>query len=123
VRPKREEVEKPSTEEKPAVTVAVAKPAPSKKKAAPAPKTDLAGLDDATKFKLVRAKAMEDPQLKELKVKADSELDEAEAQKAGAAYNRALFRKIREIEPSLDGYVDRVEGAMSKRLAAEKGKQ
>lgn len=122
VKPKRAVVEKPEPEEKPAATAAVSKPATSKKKSAAAPKTDLSGLDDATKFKLVRARAVEDPQLKELKAKADSELDESEAQKAGAAYNRALFRKIREIEPSLDGYVDKVEGAMSKRLAAEKGK-
>ena len=65
---------------------------------------------------------MEDPQVKELKAKADSEVDEADARKALDAYNRALFRKVREIEPSLDGYVDKIEASLSKRLSAEKGK-
>jgi len=91
-------------------------------KSAPKDKSDLSGMDDSTKFKIVKAKAMEDSQVKELKAKADSEVDETDARKALDAYNRALFRKVREIEPSLDGYVDRIESSMARRLTAEKGK-
>lgn len=85
-------------------------------------KPDLTGLDDAAKFKVVREKAMEDPELKELKSKADGEVDEAEAHKALAAYNRALFRKIREIDPGLGDYSEKVEASMQRRLSAEKGR-
>lgn len=80
-------------------------------------------MDDPAKFKAVKAKAMEDPEIKELKNKADGEVAEAEASKALVNYNRALFRKIREIEPSLGDYADRVEQSMSKRLGSEKGKE
>lgn len=90
------------------------------KKAVPANKDDLSGLDDAAKFKAAKAKAMEDPEVKDLKAKADSAIDEGEGQKATEAYNRALFRKVRALEPSLDGYVDKVEQSMQKRLTAEK---
>jgi hypothetical protein len=92
-------------------------------KSAPKDKSDLSGMDDSTKFKVVKAQAMEDSQVKELKAKAESEVDEADARAALDAYNRALFRKIREIEPSLDGYVDKIESAMTRRLSAEKGKE
>ncbi len=77
-------------------------------------------LDDATKYKNAHATALEDEKIKDLKAKADSAIDDAEAHRASVAYNKALFRKIREIDSSLDGYVDKVEEAMMKRLEAEK---
>jgi hypothetical protein len=99
-------------------------PAPKlAKKAVPATKDDLSELDDVAKFKVVKTKAMEDPELKELKAKADSAIDEDEGRKATESYNRALFRKVRALEPSLDGYVDKVEESMQKRLTAEKRSQ
>ena len=85
-------------------------------------KIDLSGMDDAAKFKAVKEKAMEDPEVKDLKSPADSEVDEAEAHKALTAYNHALFRKIRDIEPSLGDYSEKVEKAMNRRLGAEKGR-
>ncbi len=77
-------------------------------------------LDDATKYTNARTKAVEDAQIKELKNKADSAIAEDEAHRASVAYNKALFRKIRQLDPSLEGYVEKLEDAMMKRLNAEK---
>ena len=77
-------------------------------------------MDDTEKYKVARATALEDAAIKDLKAKADGAINESEAHAASVAYNRALFRKIREIEPSLDGYVDKLETAMMKRLSGEK---
>ena len=98
------------------------KPKIGAKKTAPAVKLDLAGMDDAAKFKAVKAQAAEEPEVKDLKAKADGEVDEAAAQKALATYNRALFKKIIEIEPTVSAYAEKVEAAMSRRLSAERGK-
>lgn len=92
----------------------------STKPAKPPKTTEPAVLDDATKYKNARKVALEDEQIQELKSKADSALDEDEAHRASIAYNRALFRKIRQVEPSIDGYVDQLESAMMKRLNSER---
>jgi hypothetical protein len=84
------------------------------------PPKPAASLDDATKYRNAKAAALEDPAIKELKAKADGAVIEAEAHAASVAFNRALFGKVREIDPSLDKYVDGVEAAMMKRLNAEK---
>jgi hypothetical protein len=108
---------KPAAETKEAATAAKGgkKPAPAKPEKPATPP-----VDDAEKFKTVKATALEDPAIKELKAKADGAIGESEAHAASVAYNRALFRKVREIEPSLDGYVDKLETAMMKRLSGEK---
>jgi outer membrane biosynthesis protein TonB len=114
--------EKPAV--KPPVKPAVKPTAKTTSKSkTPAAAADVTGLDDPVKFRTAKLAAMEDPAIKDLKTKADSEVDEAEAQKALSAYNRALFRKIREIDPSVSEYVDRVEQSMTKRIGAEKGKE
>jgi hypothetical protein len=82
-----------------------------------------AGSDERTKFRSAKARALEDPQLKELRSKADGEVNEAEAHKALMNYNRALFQKIREVDPSVSDYSGRVEQSMTKRINAEKGKE
>jgi hypothetical protein len=92
------------------------------KKGAPT-STDSVGPDDGTKFKAAKAKALEDAKIAELKSKADSEVDEAAAAKASAAYNHALFQKIREVDPSVSEYATKVEHALTKRFSAEKGKE
>jgi hypothetical protein len=92
------------------------------KKPAPA-KPDVANLDDAAKYKAVKASALEDTEIKALKTKADTTVDEGDAHRASVEYNKALFHKIRTIEPSLTDYVEGVERAMLKRLSAEKGAQ
>ncbi len=85
--------------------------------------TDPAGLDDGAKFKTAKSKALEDAKIAELKSKADSEVDEAAAAKASAAYNHALFQKIREIDPSVGDYATKVEHALTKRVSSEKGRE
>jgi hypothetical protein len=75
------------------------------------------------KFKAAKARALDDAHLKDLKSKADSELNESEAHKALMNYNRALFQKIREIDPSISGYAGKVEQSMTRRIGAEKGKE
>jgi len=94
---------------------------PSTKTKATPPTSVASGLDDPAKFQTAKAAASEDPAIKDLKNKADGEVNEAEAGKALAAYNRALFRKIREIDPSVSEYADKVEQSMTKRIGAEKG--
>lgn len=84
------------------------------------PKPPEANLDDDTKYKNARTAALEDEKIKDLKGKADSALTEDEAQRTSLAYNKALFKKIREVDPSIDAYVDKLEQAMMKRLSAEK---
>jgi G:T/U-mismatch repair DNA glycosylase len=93
---------------------------PKKGAAVPA---NTAALDDATKFKNAKAKALEDAHIRELKARADGEVNEAEAHKALVNYNRALFEKIREVDPSVGDYAGKVEQAMAKRLGAEKTKE
>ena len=89
------------------------------KKGAPVTAAMIAG-DDATKFKAAKAKAMEDAHIKDLKSKADGEVNEAEAHKALLNYNRALFQKIREVDPTVSDYSGKVEQSMSKRIGSEK---
>ena len=84
--------------------------------------TDSAGLDDLTKFRNAKSKALEDAHIKELKSKADSEVNEAEAHKALVNYNRALFQKIREVDPSVSDYAGKVEQSMTKRIGSENAK-
>ena len=76
--------------------------------------------DDKAKYTAAREKADEDPAVKELKGTADNALTEAEAHTTSVAYNKAVYKKIREIDPSLDAYVDKLEEVMMKRLNSEK---
>ena len=84
--------------------------------------TDPSGLDDVTRFRNAKATALQDAHIKDLKSKADSEVNEAEAHKALMNYNRALFQKIRETDPSVGDYSSRVEESMTKRIGSEKAK-
>jgi outer membrane biosynthesis protein TonB len=103
----------PATTTKPKVGKGTAK------RATPAG-TSVTPEDDATKFKAAKARALEDERIKDLKTKADSEVNESEAHKALVNYNRALFQKIREIDPSVSEYAGKVEQSMTRRLGAEK---
>ncbi len=118
-----ETVTPPPTSVTPA-TAPVVKPKTGKgagKKGAPV-STDSAGLDDLTRFRNAKSKALEDEHVKDLKGKADSEVNEAEAHKATINYNRALFQKIREVDPSVSDYSGKVEQSMTKRIGSEKAK-
>ncbi len=68
------------------------------------------------KYNDAKAKALEDPEIVELKHKADATPDEAEGRKALRAYNRALYNKMRRIDPSIKDRIDRIEAGVMKRL-------
>lgn len=83
-------------------------------------------MDEAAKmeaFKLLKAQALEDEEVRMLKEKADNSISEADARRASVAYNHALFRKVRDLEPKLAPFVERLENAVMKRLEAEKPKE
>ncbi|MEO6787392.1 MAG: hypothetical protein ABI318_14770 [Chthoniobacteraceae bacterium] len=129
-RPKHEPAEMPAeaapkaakTGATPATPVTTTKPKTGRgaKKGTPTG-TAATPADEAAKFKAAKAHALEDAHIKDLKSKADGEVNEAEAHKALVNYNRALFQKIREVDPSVTDYAGKVEQAMTKRIGAEKG--
>ncbi len=126
--------ETPSKPEKPAAIrkdapppPAPSTPAPTKKargKAAqpavangPVPPTsDDPDVQEKYKYDLAKTKAQADPEVQELKRKSEDAATEDEARKAQRAYNRALFSRMRKIEPGLKDRIDRVEGALMKKL-------
>lgn len=106
----------PTPTETPAEKPKPAKGKPAKPVPAKPAKPDFSGLDEAAKYKAVKELALKEQAVIDLKAKADSTIDEADAKRASLEYNRVLFRKIREIEPSLDAYVDKLEQAVLKRV-------
>lgn len=79
-------------------------------------------MDEAARqaaFKTLKAQALEDEEIKALKQKADTAVSEADSREAAIAYNRALFRKIRQLEPKLNDYTERVEASLMKMLKAD----
>jgi hypothetical protein len=112
--------EPPAAEKKPEEKPATAGRKGRKTQPPKPAKLDTENMDESTKYQTAKAVALEDAGIKDLKAKADGAISDSEAHSASVAYNRALFRKIREIEPSLDGDVDRLESAMMKRLNSEK---
>ncbi len=76
---------------------------------------------DKQKYDAAKAKAMEDPEIQALKQKADEAVTDAEASKAQKAYNKALFAKMRKLDPLIKERIDRMEAAMMKRLGDQPG--
>lgn len=68
-------------------------------------------------FEAAKAKALDDAQVKSLKAKADGALTEEESKTALRNYNKALFQKIKKIDPSVSEWSDRMEAAILKRLS------
>ena len=85
----------------------------------PAPEPP-AGSDPETieqwKYDEAKRKALEDSRVQELKEKADNAPDDSEGQKAMRTYNRALFEKMRKLDPSIKERIDGTEAALLKRL-------
>jgi hypothetical protein len=71
---------------------------------------------EQAKFDAAKAKALEDSEIQELKQKSDAALDETEGPKAMRAYNKALFRKMRSIDPSIKERIDATEAAIMRKL-------
>ena len=68
------------------------------------------------RFDQAKAKASEDPDVMELKAKADSAVSEEDTRSAQRAYNKALFSKMRKIDGSLEERISSMEAAILKRL-------
>ena len=93
------------------------KPAGENPQATPSP---VEGQDAETqlreKYDAAKTKAAEDPEVKKMKEKADVAPTEEDARKALRDYNKALFKRMREIDPSIKERVDRMEAAVLNRL-------
>ncbi len=73
-------------------------------------------LDERARYNAAKDKALEDPSVQALKEKAESTFDPDEGRKAMRAYNKALFNKMRKIDPSVKDRIDGTEAAVMKRL-------
>jgi hypothetical protein len=74
--------------------------------------------EETSRFQAAKAKAMEDPHLQGLQAKADSAVGD-EARVATRRYYKALYQKMRKIEPSLTDRIDRTEDASMRRVEQE----
>ena len=82
------------------------------------PSTDNADAEAAEKqkYEQAKAKATADPKVQELRSKADLSPSEEESRKALRVYNKAVFKRMKEIDPSIKDHVDRMEAAVMSRL-------
>ena len=71
--------------------------------------------DTRARYREIKAVALDDKEVKALKDKSDaaSDADQVAAEKA---YYKALFRKMRALDPTLTDHIDRMEKAMMKKL-------
>ncbi len=90
--------------------------APVKKTASTPPDTKDPDVLEKWKYDEAKARALEDADVADLKGKADAALNEDEGRKALRAYNRALFSKMRRVDPSIKERIDRIETSVMKRL-------
>ncbi|MEO8354090.1 MAG: hypothetical protein ABI680_20370 [Chthoniobacteraceae bacterium] len=102
----------PPPKEKPKANEIPPKP---EAKSKPAETTDQP-LDERARYNAAKEKALEDPSVQALKGKAESTFDPDEGPKAMRAYNKALFNKMRKIDPSVKDRIDGTEAAVMKRL-------
>jgi hypothetical protein len=71
---------------------------------------------EKARYDYARARAVEDEHVRDLKAKADNATSEEEGRKGLRAYNRALFDKMRKLEPAISDRIERMETAVLKRL-------
>lgn len=89
-----------------------AKPDPKslKRTAKPTPATE-APKTEEERFTLARKTASEDPKVLELRNKADASVSNGDAARFTRAYLRAMYGKMRALEPSLKDRIDMTEAA------------
>jgi hypothetical protein len=68
------------------------------------------------RYDQAKAKATEMPEILALKEKADNASSEEESRRALRNFNKALFAKMRQLDPSIKDRADRIEAAILKRL-------
>jgi hypothetical protein len=105
---------------KPAATprrAAVSRPPASRSAAALDPGDEgTSEAEERAKFAEAKTKALESTALQDLKLKADTATDEDEARRSLRAYNKALFLRMRQIDPSIRERIDATEAFILKRL-------
>jgi hypothetical protein len=74
--------------------------------------------DEESHFQAAKAKAMQDADILDLQSKADSATGD-DLQPAEKRYYRALYDKMRDIDPSIKDRIDRTEAATMRRVEAE----
>lgn len=75
---------------------------------------------EKTKYEEAKARASEDPRIKELKQKADASENDSQGRAAMRAYNKALFEKMHAIgDKDVQDRIDRMEKAVLKDLGSE----
>lgn len=91
-------------------------PKPSKEAdPAAAPGEDVEA-QEKRKYEDARAKALQDAQVQTLKQTADNAVTDDEARTARRTFNKALFGRMREIDPSIKERIDAMEAGVLKRL-------
>jgi hypothetical protein len=95
--------------------VPAATPPPSDTAQAPLSVEDQEAKDKA-RYHEIKAQALEDKEIKALKEKADNATSDDAEHEAELQYNKALFRKLRAMDPSISDYIDRMEKATMKRI-------
>jgi len=94
-------------------------PAPAEEQPAIETKSPLEeDAEESSKFRDAKAKAVDDQAVKDLEDKADSATGD-DAKGAMKAYYKALYDKMREIDPSIKDRIDRTEAASMRRVDAE----
>lgn len=86
------------------------------KKATPPPDLTTPEAQEKWKYDEARTKASEDQEVRALKEKADTAPNEDEGRRALRAYNKALFDKMRRIDPTIKERIDAMEAGVMKRL-------
>ena len=71
--------------------------------------------DSAARFRSVEARAREDAAVRELKLKIHDAKTDDEQTAAFQEYRRALYQKMRDLEPSLKDRIDEAESAPGQR--------
>ena len=75
---------------------------------------------EKVRYNETRTKALADPNVLKLQEKADSAMGEEEQKTASKAYYKALYAKMRSLDPTLKEHIDRTEAATLRRI--EQGK-
>ena len=74
--------------------------------------------EETNHFQLAKAKALEDKHVQDLQAAADSATGD-DVKTASRRYYKALFGKMREIDPSLTDRIDRTQAAALRRVEQE----
>jgi len=94
---------------------------PAEKQEAPMVETETPAEEEAEvsgKFQAAKTKALSDPEIMDMQSKADSVTGD-DAKAATKRYYRALYDKMRDIDPTLKDRIDRTEAATLRRVDQE----